>query len=271
MAPVKLARAEDLVPKPSRMGDEHGIEDPRAAGVPDWREAAQYDLSQLSTLQLTWECLRRSPTYRAAWRRARIDYPGFRLHSLIDPATRPSDTKLRESLCNSLELPKWRLSKDIAPFMSPGEYERQDAEFVRSALRGVQNDEGRAVLVFDLLKPLHAQLAEAKELLDERKAALDRKRSAPASRPPARKPKSAGTRHRDAEPDAGPPSIKVRTRALANIDESLRVVDARNAGTGFPEIGRVLYPDIDLDNAVARARRRFDVIWDFWQERDPWR
>ena len=245
------------------------VENHTAAGVPDWRQASQYNITKLSETGRIWECVRRSPSYRAEWQRAQADRLRFMLDFLVDPATRPPDETLR-ALFRSPELPKWKLSKTFAQFTTLEAFRDLEARHVATALRQVQADKEKVVLVFDLLKPLTAQLKNAEHFLGERKAVLS-KRSAATTRPPPRTGMRRAHSHQQDELGEEPPRVAIRSRTIANLGECLRVVDARNAGITFAEIGRALYPKIDPDDAVSRARARFNVMRQFWRLHDPWR
>jgi hypothetical protein len=162
-------------------------------GVPDWRDAAAYEIAR-SPRQWRWEFLRRRQDYREDW--LKHYEPGVREALAIygDMPLPEGVTSWEDHFSGFATFPDSAWKYGIAPLIDPSrpcsEFElRQNAQgehpyFLRFASRErfkEMQDEGRVVVVFDLNRPLGEQLRKAKTGLkraqdDLRGGALDWRR-----------------------------------------------------------------------------------------------
>jgi hypothetical protein len=153
-------------------------------GVPDWRDAAAYQVAR-SPRQWRWEFLRRRQDYREDW--LKHYEPGVR-EALAIYGDRPLPegvTSWEDHFSGFARFPDSAWKYGIAPLIDPSRtcselelWQNAQGEhpyFLRFASREifeVMQDAGRAVVVFDLNKPLGEQLRKSKIKL--KKAQVDR-------------------------------------------------------------------------------------------------
>jgi hypothetical protein len=202
-------------------------------GVPDWRDAAAYEIAR-SPRQWRWEFLRRRSDYREDW--LKHYEPGRReaLGIFGDKPLPEGVASWEEHYSGHASYPDSAWKYGIAPLIDPSRaccefelwqcFQNERPYFLHFASRErfrEMKDTGRAVIVIDLNKPLGPQLRDAKAGL--RRAQVELRGSVLDLR-----------RHEDKWP------------------LYLRALDARDAGETLESIG--LHMLGRIDDAAQHAR-----------------
>jgi hypothetical protein len=202
-------------------------------GVPDWRNAAAYE-AQRSPRQWRWEFLRRRQDYREDWL---MHYEPSRREALAIFGNMPLPegvTSWEDHYSGIASFPDSAWKYGIAPLVDPSRtcsefelwqyFQHEHPYLLRFASRerfGEIEDTGRAVVVFDLNKPLSEQLRKA-----ERKLRISQVNKFG--------------------------SVSVRRPHEQRWPVYLRAIDARDAGERLETIGRDVLGRID--DAAQHAR-----------------
>jgi len=156
-------------------------------GVPDWRDAAAYPGSATTLVEWWWQFTRRHPDYRALWLDAAPRQAAFveeNKPQLVEMAhltkvpvdwylerqrdTPPLDKGLRARFrINFILNPtKSFASDDLLPYFQNDSVYEISLPSSRSFTASIEDMSGRALISFNLKKPLDRQLKDAKWLLE---------------------------------------------------------------------------------------------------------
>jgi hypothetical protein len=146
-------------------------------GVPDWRDAAAYEIAR-SPRQWRWEFLRRRQDYREDWLK---HYEPSSREALTIFGNMPLPegvTSWEDHYSGIASFPDSAWKYGIVPLIDPSRtcsefelwqyFQNEQPYLLRFASRdrfGEMEDTGRAIVVFDLNKPLSEQLRKAERKL----------------------------------------------------------------------------------------------------------